>query len=320
MPSFPQQFFAVSAALPDHRVLLAGGMHPMSGSRSAYRASLACYDYAAGDVVWLSEQTKSYPFRAVAHAGGAAAALRPENFVRCPKGLFRFDLTTGDPLPPDCELQGWKIDHVDASAGTFFVSWVHDDTSRVRAVDAHGGAFRERSFPYHSTSAGKTIERVLATSPDAFVAQFSYVKGRRIERSMESWTLESAAPRWQRRTRLTRMARNDAALLLWDWLGPTLDVEILALDTGELQASFCLPLADVMSLHPLDAHTWAALSISGVYRLDTIARTVSPFLTFGPDDFLDFGDLAIDPSSGKLIYITAGNHRRPGTRVMALDL
>ena len=320
MPSFSQQYFAVSAPLSDHRVLLAGGLHPMSGSRSAYRASLACYDYAAGDVVWLSEQTKSYPFRAVAHAGGAAAALLPQTFVRCPTGLFRFDLATGDPLPPVCELQGWKIDHVDASAGTFLVSWVHDDTSRVRTVDAHDGAFRERSFPYHSTAAEKTIERVLATGPDTFVAQFSYVKGGRVERSIESWTLEPVAPRWQRRTRLTRMARNGAVLLLWDWLGPTLDVEILALDTGELQASFRLPLAEVTSLQPLDAHTWAALSISGVYLLDTTAQTLSPLVRFGPDDFLDFGDLAADLSSSKLIYITAGNHRRPGTRVMALDL
>ena len=292
----------------------------MSGSRSAYRASLACYDYAAGDVVWLFEQTKNYPFRAVAHAGGAAAALLPQTFVRCPTGLFRFDLATGDPLPPDCELQGWKIDQVDALDRTFLVSWVHDDTSRVRAVDARGGTFRERSFPYHSTSAGKTIERVLATGPDTLVAQFSYVHGRRVAHSIESWTLDSAAPRWQRRTRLTRMARNDSVLLLWHWLGPTLDVEILSLDTGELMSAFRLPLADVMSLQPLDAHTWAALSISGVHLLDTTAQTLSPLLSFGPDDFLDFGDLAADPSSGKLIVITAGNHQRPGTRVMVLDL
>src|SRR5262245_48973005 len=106
--SFPQQFFAVSSTLPGGRVLLAGGLYALSGSRSAYRASVACYDYAAGRIVWLVEQRKSHPYRAIAHTAGVCATLIDYNFVRCPQGMFRFDLEQGEPIQPDSLVDGWR--------------------------------------------------------------------------------------------------------------------------------------------------------------------------------------------------------------------
>jgi hypothetical protein len=316
---FPQQFFAVSSVLPDHRVLLAGGLYPLGGPRSAYRASVACYDYRAAKVIWLHETPKSYPFRAIAHTHGVCGAMLDQNFVRCPTGLFRFDLETGEPVLPDCKVGGWKIQFVDATAETFLFSWVFEEISRTRMLSERDATFQERSFPYHSTSGGKNIERVIPAGKETFVAVFSLVEGRRVVYSVEQWSLDGAAPRWERRTMLRDAVRNDPVLLLWDCMGRTRTLEILSLESGQLQTSFRLPVADVVSIHPIDAHCYALLAISGVYLLNTLSQTLSPLPGMGPDAFLDFGSLAVDSASGQLIIVTAGNHQRPGTRLTVLD-
>src|SRR5262245_16525966 len=117
--SFSQQFFAVSSVMEGSRVLLAGGLDPLGGRRSGYRATVGCYDYAAGSVVWLHETPKSYPFRSIAQTSGVCAAMIVSNFVRCPVGLFRFDAERGEPIQPDIELPRWKLHFIDASADAF---------------------------------------------------------------------------------------------------------------------------------------------------------------------------------------------------------
>jgi hypothetical protein len=318
--SFTQQFFAVSSTAPHTRVLLAGGLYPLSGSRSAYRASVACYDYAAGSVVWLFEQTKSYPFRAITHSGGVCVAILPQNFVNCPTGMFRFDLDSGEPILPHSEVPGVTSEFVDASAETIVFSWVCDGGSAVRAEDERGANVRERVFPYRSMSGGKTIIRSIATGMESFVAVFSLVVGKTIVYSVEAWRLDSESPRWERRTRLKNVVRNDSALMLWECLGPRLDVEILSLESGEVENSFRVALTDVVSVQPIAADVYAILSISGVYVMDAAMKTLSNVLGMGPSEFLDFGALAVDFRLGKLIVVTAGNHKRPGTHLRVLDL
>jgi hypothetical protein len=319
--SFTQQFFALSSVLPDNRVLLAGGLDPIVGQRSAYRASVACYDYAAHAMVWLREQTKRHPFRAVAHVDGVCAALLPSNFVREPLGLFRFDLATGDPLLPDSVVSGWKIESVDPAGESFLFSWVSQETSRLRLVKARDGSIQERSFPYHSVSSGdKTLERVVAASDGTFVAHFNLVKGSRVVYSAECWSLDSATPLWMRPTTHRQTLRNADALLLWTRGVPKQDVEILSLDTGAVIASLPLKLADVVDIVPIDAQRYALLALSGAYVLDASSQALTPIPGMGPDDFLDFGALAVDAAQSKLLVITAGNNRRPGTNLMLLDL
>ena len=318
--SFAQQFFAVSI-LPGGRLLLAGGLDPLRGQRSAFRASVACYDFAASATVWLHEQTRRHPFRAIAHADGACAAILSSNFVREPTGMFRFALATGDPLLPDAIVPGWKIEHVDAAEESFLFSWVHQETSHMRLVNARNGSFQERSFPYHSDSSGdKTLERVIAAGDETFVAHFNLVKGSRVVYSAERWSLDSAAPLWKWRTIHRQVVRNESALLLWTRAAPQQDVEILSLETGEVTASFRLKLANVVDLVPIDAQRYAVLALSGAFVLDAASRTLSQIPGMGTDDFLDFGALAVDAAQNKLIVVTAGNHQRPGTNLILLDL
>lgn len=318
--SFAQQFFAVSSTIPEGRALLAGGLYPLRGSRSAYQASVACYDYAAGRVVWHFDKTKSYPFRAVAHTRGVCAAILPQNFVRCPQGMFRFDAESGAPISPDADVRGWKLEFVDATAEAFLFSWVCDDISLLRAVDARGAAFEQRTFPYRSTSGGKTIERVIAGGNETFVAVFSLVADDQVVYSIEQWSLTSASPGWEKRTSLKHVVRNGSVLMLWGCSGPNLDVEILSIESGNALTCCRLPVANVVSIQPIDADSYAVLSISGVHIIHAASKTVSQVMGIGPSDFLDFGALAVDSSLGKLIVVTAGNHQRPGTHLLVLDL
>ena len=318
--SLSQQFFAISSTIPDSRVVLAGGLDPISGPRSGFQASVACYDYAAGSVVWLVDNVESHPFRAITHANGVCAAIRPYNFDKSPMGMFRFDLESGEPIQPDSEVSGWKIQYVDAYGDTFFFSWVCDETAYIRAVGGRDGAVKERSFPYLATSEGKTIERVIATGEETFVAVFSLVDGNRVVNSIEDWSFTSAAPTWEKRTRLNHVVRNGSELLCWDCTGRKLAVEILSVETGDPRISFRRPLADVVSVVPIDANSYAILSISGVYVMDASSKTHSQVPGMGPSDFLDFGALAVDAALGKLIVATAGNFQRPGTRLIVLEL
>jgi hypothetical protein len=317
--SFTQQFFAVSSTLPESRVLLAGGLDPISGPRSAYRASVACYDYAAGRVVWLAEKSNWYPFRAITHTPCVCAALLPQNFTRCPQGVFRFDLESGEPISPDFEVRGWKIQFVDAVGERLVFSWVGDETSRVRAVEGRGSGIQERSFPYHSTSGGKMIERVIAVGGEKFVAVFGFVKGRRVVYSVEEWGWDSAAPRWQSQTLLRNAVRNESVVMFWGCSGSKLDVEILSLANGALETSFRLALADVVSIQPVTARSYAILSISGIYVLDAVSKSLSQVPGWENADFLDFGSVAVDAALGKVIVVTAGNFQRPGTTITVLD-
>jgi hypothetical protein len=318
--SFTQQFFAVSPVIPSSRVVLAGGLYPLRGARSAYRASLACYDYAEGSVVWLYERAKCYPFRATTHTNGICAALLGQNFVRCPTGMFRFDLESGEPLEPPCEVQGWKIDFLDAAPEAFLFSWADRTTSFMRAVVAHGGSCEERSFPYDATSGGKTIQQVIAAGQATFVAIFGWVQGKRVVYSVEKWSMDSANPIWEQGTTLERMIRNDSLLLLWGLSGPALDIAILSLENGNVESSFRLPLAGVVSIQPIAGDSYAILSVDGAFVMDAVSQTVRPVSGMGPGDLLDFGALAVDTVMGKLIVVTAGNHQRPGTHLRVLNL
>src|SRR5690606_31136122 len=114
--------------------------------------------------------------------------------------------------------------------------------------------------------------------------------------------------------------RNGDALLLWTRGVPTQDVEILSLGTGAVIASLPLKLADVVDIVPIDAQRYALLALSGAYVLDASSQALTPIPGMGPDDFLDFGALAVDAAQSKLLVITAGNNRRPGTNLMLLDL
>jgi len=318
--NFSQQYFAVSINVPDNRVLLAGGLHPMSGPRSAYQASVACYDYAAESIVWQFDKVKSYPFRAISHADGVCAAMLPQNFVRCSTGMLRFDLESGEPIQPDSEVCGSKIQFVDALADTFLYSWVCDGTSFVRAVRGRDALVQERSFPYQSTAAGKTIERVIMIGEGAFVAIFSLVEGKRVGYSVEKWNFDSAAPLWEKRTFSTHAVRNNSLLMFWRCTGPKLDVQLLSQTSGEVETSLQLALPDVVSIQPIDLDSYAILTISGAYIMNVASKSVAKLPGMGSSEFLDFGALAVDPALGKLIVVTAGNHQRPGTRVTVLDL
>ncbi len=257
---------------------------------------------------------------AIAHTSGVCAAILPQNFVRCATGMFRFDLESGEPIQPDSEVHGWKIQFVDAFAGTFVSSWVCDNTSFVRAVNAREPTSQARSFPYHSTSGGKTIERVIATGEETFVAVFSFVKGKQVAHSVEQWSLDSTKPSWEKRTMLKHVVRNDSLLMFWECSGPKLNVEILSLDGGNVETSFRLTLPDVVSIQPIDRDSYAVMSISGVYVLNANSKKLTQLPGMSPNNFLDFGALAVDASLGKLIVVTAGNHLRPVTHLTVLDL
>ena len=190
----------------------------------------------------------------------------------------------------------------------------------MRAVGAHGTTSKERSFPYHSTSGGKTIERVIATGDETFVAVFSLVKGKQVTHSVEHWSLDSTKPSWEKRTTLKHVVRNDSLLMFWECSGPTLNVEIRSLDGGRVETSFRLTLPDVVAIQPIYRDSYAVLSISGVYIIDADSKTLTQVPGMNSNNFLDFGALAVDPSLGKLIVVTAGNHLRPGTCLSVLDL
>lgn len=317
---FADQFFAAAPLADEGRVLLAGGLYPLRGSRSAYRASVVCYDHLQQEVVWRYDQPKNYPFRAIAQANGVCAVLRDQNFVRCPIGLYRFDLATGESLSPACEVQGWKMEVVDSIADTFLFSWVDRETSRMCIVRASDGAFRERAFPYRSAEGGKTIERVMAADGEAVVAIFGQVLGRQVVYSAERWRPPSLAPDWETRTPFKYVVRNENRLLFWSRSQTQFDVGLMSLASGEFESSIRIPLANVEAIQPISVDTYALLAHSGVYLLDATSKTVSIVAKLSGDAFLDFGALACDAATGKLIVVTAGNHMRPGTKLLVVDL
>jgi hypothetical protein len=190
----------------------------------------------------------------------------------------------------------------------------------VRVIDARDGTFGERSFPYHSSSAGKTIERVIATGQETFVAVFSLVQGKRVVFSVERWKMDSVAPSWEKRTTLGHSVRNDSLLLLWESSQAELDVAILGIESGNVERFFRLPLGHVVSVQPIAGDSYAVLSLRGVFVMDAASETASQVPGMDPSDFLDFGALAVDSLAGKLIVITAGNQLRPGTQLRVLDL
>ncbi len=318
--NFPQQFFAVAPIIGKGRVLLAGGLHPLSGSRSGYQASIACYDYVSEHLVWQQDLPKNYPFRGVAHADGVGACLLPQNFVRSPTGMYRWDVENGEPVQPVMEVSGWKIQCLDAFAGAFFFSWVQDDASRVRVVSARESNFQDRAFPYLSNSGGKTIEGVIATGEDRCVVVFSHVVGGRIVYSIEHWSMDSTTPTWVKQTRLEQIVRNGSRLMAWRGSGSNLDVEIYSLDEGQMETSVRFAVADVAAIQPLDRDSYVVLSQGGVCIMDTNANTLVPVSARIAIDFLDFEALAVDVTLGKIVVITAGNHSRPGTCISVIDL
>jgi hypothetical protein len=273
-------------------------------------------------MVWQTDIEKSHPFHAVACTREVVGAMLPFNFVRCPKGLFQFDLASGEALPAaNHEVLGWKIDHVDACQNRLSFSWVVNETSHLRVVKERDGTIHERTFPNHSMGVDKTTERVFAIDEQDHLAIFSFVKGHDVARSIERWSMDGDAPQWTAQTLSSNAVRNDSVLLMWRTSDKKLSIEVFTIDSGERLESLRLTLADVVSVAPIDAHCYALLAYSGVYIIDlreTQRLTRLPGAYH--DALLDWGYLAVDARAGKLLVATTGNSQRPGTNVIRLDL
>lgn len=321
--TFPHQFFAITSPIDDRYVILAGGLDPLNGQRSAFQASVACFDYLDGCIVWQNDVKKSHPFRAVACTDQVAAAVLPSNFVRCPKGLFLFDRTNGEALTANHVESGWNFGRVDTCQNRLCFSWASNLKSHLRVIAQRGGTLEEMVFPYDSTDGGKIIENVFAIDEQDYLAIFRFVASagdKHVSYSIERWSMNGNAPQWTTITRLDNAVRNGSVLLTWTSTGPQLDVEIFSIANGTRQVAFKLGLPDVVTITPIDAESYAVLAVSGAFVMDIAAKCLKQLAGMNDNDFQDLGALAVDARAGKLLVVTAGNFQRPATHLFQLDL
>lgn len=318
--SFSKQFFAVSTSDREDCILLAGGLLPISKPRSAYQASLVCFDYRQGEIVWRQDWEKSHPFRKVSYSNGVCALILPQNFVRSPIGMYRFDLERGEKIEPDQEVSGWKLQDVEGTPQGFLFSWVSEQTSLLRVVSHREGVIAEKRFPYASHAGGKTIERVFSAGENAIIAFFSIAKRTRMVYSLECWNLDADKPVWKKKVTLKHIVRNEAQLICWNQSGRTFSAEVYSIETGKRLTRFKAEIPNVVNLVPIEGSSFALQAFSGIVIANTDTGAVTPLPTGTPDPFLDFGALAVDRTSRKLFVLTAGNHQRPGTQLNIFDL
>ncbi|QDV49869.1 hypothetical protein [Gimesia fumaroli] len=318
--TFPQQFFAVSSPVQEGRLLMAGGLFPISKPRSAYQASVACFDYGEGEIIWQVDQEKSYPFKAIAQSEGVCSAILPQNFVRCPTGIYRFDVITGEKIIPDNEVSGWKIQHVDGFDQGFVFSWVRENKSFLRVVSHSNETVAEKIFPYDSQAGGKILERVFAVCEDTFITVFSLVKGKKVVYSLERWDLHADFPIWKQHVKMKHVIRNGSSIICWHGFDRPFAAEVYSIGNGKRESIFQAKLSEVVNVEPINSCSFVIQALSGVYIVSTETGNMYQMPEFGYDDFLDFGAIAVDESKKKLLVVTAGNHQRPGTRLTLLDL
>lgn len=100
---FTNQFRSVCAC-SSNTVALAGGLDPISGSRSVFSAALVMFDCSSNEILWEVTVEKNKPFSDVTSRGDAIASAVPLNFTRLPSGLFLY--TTDGEFIEALEING----------------------------------------------------------------------------------------------------------------------------------------------------------------------------------------------------------------------
>lgn len=192
----------------------AGGLHPMSRSRSAYCATLGCFD-TNGRTIWETTIPKCWPFTRVVANSRQVAAIIPSNFVREFCGLVIFDACTGSivaKLPVDAD------DLALSPEGNVAIG-AHRGVSVVRVVKIPEAiVIRTCEFSPEVEFASKAIKRVRDFRNEQLLITFDCQMKSAYRASHEVWPLDASQPA----IRIVEKKRNECLLIedriiTWEW-------------------------------------------------------------------------------------------------------
>ncbi len=326
--SFKESLSSI-AVIENNRLLLAGGVEGQ-GSISTYKATVVCYDFHVNKIVWKSDRTKCSPFTDVAEKDGVCGAIQPFKFDNRPRGLFRFDTNTGEPLP---EIQG-SAKSILAGPHGFVYSRIEypPDTksvSSLRVTDVRGDDVQCKTFPTNSPHMSREIQSVVWAGSDSFLVHFCEYTNKAVDK-VEYWEIESSSPKWVERVSYAAhgdVFLNGSDVVCWDsfrsvWGTETLKIELFSLDNRRRHRHLKFRLSEVVTVHPIDSRLYVVGTRSGLHMLDLDTVTLSPIPGVDPDVFLDFVGLAVDQQSRKIFMANGTAYVRsidPKTNLSVID-
>ncbi len=318
--SFDESLTAV-AKVDGGRILLAGGVLG-KGSRSTYKATVVCYDYLDDAVVWQCDQTKRYPFTALVENDGVCAAMLPQNFTRCPTGLFRFDTKTGESLPTVED----RINSVAEGSNGFVYSFVEyppdsESTSWIRVIDVDGNEVQRMTFPLSSSQMSRKIENVIWAGVNSFLLHFCECTNK-VTHKVELWDTNSTDACWSKKVISGRVFRNDAHVVCWDSEKKKFKIELFSVETPSDHRSLKFRLPEVVAVQPIDSSNYLLATRSSLHLLNVDSSELTQVQNVDPGIFLDFVALAVDTMARKFVMAnaTAVQHAmHPRTHVTVID-